>query len=262
MTEPTTIRLKDIPPGTELFIYAIPKEGRLERLANFLEIDPEKLIQLKQQLGRLSALREHQGKPDILTEEEHRKLTTFLKLSGEFAAPESLPMEPDIAEVVRYAAGILVHRDFETLAVVPFSGVTPYALETVARGTASAIYATVSDVFRAAVRYNADSVLLIHNHPEGQLIPSEQDIKFTERCVKAGEILEIAVLDSIIVTSVGWYSIGLSGLVEGLIVEPADEDSETGPIILAETFEPNVDGTLALPGNIFNDAKKSKGEGE
>lgn len=55
------------------------------------------------------------------------------------------------------------------------------------------------EVFKSAILSNASSIALAHNHPSGNLNPSEEDIKITKRLVEAGEILSIKVIDHIII---------------------------------------------------------------
>jgi len=51
------------------------------------------------------------------------------------------------------------------------------------------------------------SIILVHNHPSGNLEPSVDDILFTKRVKKAGDILGVVLLDHLIVTSSGWKKI-------------------------------------------------------
>lgn len=51
------------------------------------------------------------------------------------------------------------------------------------------------------------SIILVHNHPSGNLEPSIDDILFTKRVKKAGDILGVALLDHLIVTNSGWKKI-------------------------------------------------------
>jgi DNA repair protein RadC len=70
-------------------------------------------------------------------------------------------------------------------------------------------YGTVLDirlVFAAAIKANACGIILAHNHPSGQLMPSAADRELTEQIKKAGKILEIAVLDHFILTDEGHLS--------------------------------------------------------
>jgi len=55
------------------------------------------------------------------------------------------------------------------------------------------------EVFKAAILANAARIIVAHNHPSGDPEPSDADYDMTERLVKAGEILGIEVLDSLVV---------------------------------------------------------------
>lgn len=54
------------------------------------------------------------------------------------------------------------------------------------------------EVFEAAVLHHSAAIILLHNHPSGDPTPSQEDIKVTERMVKAGTLMDIPVLDHII----------------------------------------------------------------
>lgn len=74
---------------------------------------------------------------------------------------------------------------------------------------------TPLEVYRAAILHNAPSIILFHNHPSGNPSPSREDVKFTERIVKAGQIIGIKVLDHIIVGNDGSYtSLRVEGFIE------------------------------------------------
>ncbi|UGU14233.1 JAB domain-containing protein [Sinomicrobium kalidii] len=61
-------------------------------------------------------------------------------------------------------------------------------------------------VFQVALKANANQIVLCHNHPSGQLLPSGADIQITKRIIRAGKVLGIAVLDHLIVSAHGIYS--------------------------------------------------------
>jgi DNA repair protein RadC len=61
-------------------------------------------------------------------------------------------------------------------------------------------------VFGAVLKANATGIILAHNHPSGNLQPSEADKRITQRLKLAGELLEIKVLDHVILTLEGYYS--------------------------------------------------------
>jgi len=76
----------------------------------------------------------------------------------------------------------------------------------VCQGGTCGVTVDVKLIFAAALKASAHGIILSHNHPSGNLNASEADMLITTRIKKAGELLEIPVLDHIIVTSEGYYS--------------------------------------------------------
>lgn len=75
---------------------------------------------------------------------------------------------------------------------------------------------TVADprlIFAAALKANACSIILSHNHPSGNIKPSRQDEELTTKIKQAGQLLEIKVLDHIIVTPETYYSFTDEGIL-------------------------------------------------
>jgi DNA repair protein RadC len=83
----------------------------------------------------------------------------------------------------------------------------------VSSGTATGTVADPRSIFVAALKGNACAVILAHNHPSGNLTPSQADIKLTKDMVAAGKFLHIGILDHVIVTSEGYYSFADEGLL-------------------------------------------------
>ena len=59
----------------------------------------------------------------------------------------------------------------------------------------------MSLVLRDALLAQSTSMILIHNHPSGNLDPSQADLSITEKVRKAGELMDIKLLDHLILTS-------------------------------------------------------------
>lgn len=68
-------------------------------------------------------------------------------------------------------------------------------------------------IFQKALVGKACSIILNHNHPSGNLQPSQADIKLTEKLKIAGEALDILVLDHLIIGGKGFYSFADEGLL-------------------------------------------------
>jgi DNA repair protein RadC len=75
---------------------------------------------------------------------------------------------------------------------------------------------TVADpklIFTAALKVNAVSIVLCHNHPSGSLKPSRADEELTQKIKGAGNFLDIKVLDHIILTAESYFSFADEGLL-------------------------------------------------
>jgi len=73
------------------------------------------------------------------------------------------------------------------------------AIENVSIGTLNASIVHPRDVYRIAIKRNANSIILIHNHPSGDITPSNEDLDVTKRLVEVGNLMGIRVLDHIII---------------------------------------------------------------
>lgn len=70
-------------------------------------------------------------------------------------------------------------------------------------------------IFIAALKAKASAIILSHNHPSSNLSPSQADIKLTEKIKKAGEFLDLPVLDHLILSPEGgYYSFSDEGLID------------------------------------------------
>ena len=80
-------------------------------------------------------------------------------------------------------------------------------VETVSIGSITASTTTPRDIFKSAILANAVAIIVCHNHPSGELVPSKNDIEITKQLIAAGELLGIKVLDHLIVSNQGYKSL-------------------------------------------------------
>ena len=90
------------------------------------------------------------------------------------------------------------------------------AIELVSIGCKDKTIADPGDVFRVPLYKSSSAVVLVHSHPSGDLQPSEADLELTNRLMKAGDILDIKIIDHVIVTKHSFYSLRESGHIEKL----------------------------------------------
>lgn len=78
------------------------------------------------------------------------------------------------------------------------------------------MHGTVADpkrIFKVAMDHHTAGMILAHNHPSGQLRPSEEDIKLTKKMVEGAKLLDLAVQDHVICTEAGYYSFADNGML-------------------------------------------------
>lgn len=80
------------------------------------------------------------------------------------------------------------------------------AKEEISIGTLNASIVHPRDVFKIAIKRNANSMILIHNHPSGDPTPSKEDIGITNRLIEVGDLVGIKVLDHIIIGDSNYIS--------------------------------------------------------
>lgn len=89
----------------------------------------------------------------------------------------------------------------------------PTAINVVAIGTLNNSLVHPREVFKPAILSNSASIILFHNHPSGDTIPSSEDKMITERIKESGEILGIKLLDHIIIGNNSYKSFKEEGLI-------------------------------------------------
>lgn len=79
-------------------------------------------------------------------------------------------------------------------------------IELVTLGILTQTVVSPREIYRLAIRKGVYSIIIAHNHPSGDLDPSPDDITRTEKIKKAGDILEIRLLDHIIINKKKFFS--------------------------------------------------------
>ena len=80
-------------------------------------------------------------------------------------------------------------------------------LETISIGTLNFSVMDPREIYRVALRHNAASIILTHNHPGGSPEPSFEDIQATEQIIEAGKIVGIPLLDHVIIGNGDYISL-------------------------------------------------------
>lgn len=99
----------------------------------------------------------------------------------------------------------------------------PINMEIISMGTINMSLVSSREVFKSAILSNAANIMLLHNHPSGDPMPSRADLELTHKIWEAARIMDIPLLDHIILGRGGVYC---SFLKNGLM--PAVEKEECG----------------------------------
>lgn len=83
----------------------------------------------------------------------------------------------------------------------------------ISEGGLSGTIADPKKIFNAALERKASSIIVVHNHPSGNLKPSEMDIRLTRRLKEAGALLELPVLDHLILGDGKYFSFADEGMM-------------------------------------------------
>ena len=85
-------------------------------------------------------------------------------------------------------------------------------LNTVSIGSISSSIVHPREVFKPAIIIGASSIILCHNHPSGDTMPSNEDIVITRELIEGGKILNIEILDHVIIGD-NYYSMKERGII-------------------------------------------------
>lgn len=133
------------------------------------------------------------------------------KTAGYSAEKIFIKNSAGVFDLMQEVIGQLDHEEFWTIALN-----RAHRVITTTRISQGGLTGTVIDtrmILRHALDKKATSLIICHNHPSGNTKPSEADISVTRKIKEAAELMDIAVLDHVIVTSTGYFSFADEGLL-------------------------------------------------
>ena len=142
---------------------------------------------------------------------EIKVVTLRQHIAKKIKVDDSLSTKEQVIEAFRRIIG---NADREHLAVFMLNCVGQVnAVDVCSVGSLTCSVVHPREVFKNAILSNAEKIILVHNHPFGELIPSKADIEITHNLIKASEIMKIPLIDHLIVSE----GKSLSFLEEGLM---------------------------------------------
>ena len=131
---------------------------------------------------------------------EISKFKLVLEVDEKFKLTETKIANPEIVYyLMRFVCKINKEPE-EVLYLLTFDSAQKVSgIFEVSRGTLNSTVATPREIFKRAIVANADSIILVHNHPSGSLVPSQADMSLTTTLATAGEMLGIPLVDHLII---------------------------------------------------------------
>jgi DNA repair protein RadC len=124
---------------------------------------------------------------------------------------EFLRSSKDAYNVMRRHLVDLNHEEFWVILLGQSSKIL--AKELISKGGMTLTVADPKVIFGVALSQHATGIILVHNHPSGNLKPSQQDIDLTKKLVAAGRLMEIQIFDHLIISDNGYMSFADTGLL-------------------------------------------------
>jgi DNA repair protein RadC len=116
------------------------------------------------------------------------------------ANPESRPTVRSPADIASLLMLEMSQLEQEILKVVLLNTKNQIIrINEVYRGTLTSSTIRVAELFRDAIRHNATSIIMVHNHPSGDPTPSPDDARVTADVFKAGKLMDIELLDHLVI---------------------------------------------------------------
>ena len=124
---------------------------------------------------------------------------------------EKIITSKDVYNIMRSSMLDLPHEEFWLLMLNRSSSLIKKEL--ISRGGVAGTVVDTKIIFKTALSHYASSIIVCHNHPSGNVKPSEADIRITNNIRAAGKIMDIALLDHLIITEESFYSFADEGML-------------------------------------------------
>jgi DNA repair protein RadC len=192
-----------------LLTYAIPRRNTkpmakalLDRFGNFISV-------LQQPEDRL--LKVHDIGPTTVTFLHVVRACLTRCMESSVESRQSLGGPEDVFAFIRLHLGALDKECIYILYLDDAKRLVHHAEISV--GTVDRVTFYLREIFKPAMIYNATGLVLVHNHPHGEPVPSDQDFEITRKLEETAVLLNITLVDHIIINPLQGYSIKTGNLL-------------------------------------------------
>ena len=156
-------------------------------------------------------------------------LHLFLDVVNHYGKSKNLTKIGSTSQAKSYAANLYNGIHVEEFYIVCLNTANKVlATKKLNSGTASEVNVNIKDITRIAMANNCERIILIHNHPNGLAVPSDEDISFTSRITLSCIMHDIEIIDHIIVGNNKQFSFEESGMLSELKKDSLRKFSKIG----------------------------------
>lgn len=184
----------------------IIEENQAQTIARELNNNYTKLYRMeKEELMEIEGI-------DEATADKIRAVVEFSEELYTKQAEEDLITINDEESMIKYVNAKLSHKQEEFFMVLILdSGYHFIGDDVISKGGTTGITCAPKDVFRKAIKIGGKNIILVHNHPTGDLTPSKDDVLVTRRLAKLGLFLGVEIADHLIIGRNKHYSMLYNG---------------------------------------------------
>ena len=144
-------------------------------------------------------------------------LGLLLEIFSEYRKAKCRECIPSATEAKKYASCLYIGKDIEEFYLLCLDkGNNILERKLINSGTSSEVFVSFRKLTTSAMDSRCDRIILVHNHPNGNAIPSDEDIAFTVKVMVYFIVNDVEVIDHIIVTEKEQFSFAQSGLITEL----------------------------------------------
>lgn len=134
---------------------------------------------------------------------------TRRKSSEEKPLVKEIQSSDDAYQYMKPTFSDLQHEEFHVLLLNRKNGII--SMQCISQGGIAGTVVDGKMIFKKALDFKASSMILAHNHPSGNLKPSEQDLQLTKKLISFGKFIDLPILDHLIITDNAYFSFADNG---------------------------------------------------
>lgn len=198
---------------------SLEKDELLELILDFCGYDmpAEKVIELNEKYGGLVNIFSNTNSIDM----KYSRFFMFVKLIKDFSKRaffnklvDKTIITNNTQDVIDYLKSELIFQNDEIFGILLLNNrLEVIKFIRISKGTIDKSCVFIRDIIKYVLEFNANNVIIAHNHPSGSLIVSENDKKVTSKIKKALALLDVNVIDHIVVSKCGHFSFAQGGLL-------------------------------------------------